>query len=123
MSADIYANQTSVALTPPAIISKVRFDPSKRDLKKIIDNVTFSMGQADFHIEPTISHIAALVTSANLALEDISRIIERYGTATKPERSLWPKLPTIGDYADLDALYDMDEAESAFYRATKHQGW
>lgn len=121
-SADIYANQTCM-LSPPAIVNKVRFDPSKRDLKKIVDDVRFSMGQADFNVEPTISHIATLVTSTSLVLEDISRIIQAYGTATKLEQSLWPKLPTIADYVDLDALYDMDEAESAFYRATKHQGW
>lgn len=124
MSADIYSNQTNIP-TPPAIVSKVRFDPAKRHLSGLVDDLKFSIGHPDIYGESVMARVATMVTSASQesVLGGISKIIRTYGTAAKLEKSLWPRLPTIGDYVDLDALYDMDEAESAFYEAKKRLGW
>lgn len=124
MAADIYLNQTTAAMTPPAIVSKIRFDPDKRHLTSLIDDVGFTAGRPDIHEELVTVRLAAIATSASQAslFEGVNKIIKAYGTAVK-ERALWPQLPTIADYVDLDTLYDMDEVQSAFYGATKRQGW
>ena len=120
MSADIHLNQTNIS-TPPAIVSKVRFDPVRRHLSELADDLKFSRGNPDIYDESIMARVATMVTSASQGsvLESISKIISTCGTAAKLEKPLWPRLPTIGDYVDLDALYDMDEVENAFYEAKK----
>lgn len=125
MAADIYMNQTMAAMPPPTIESKMRFDPNKRLLSSLINEVIYTVGNPDAHEKPAAIRFAVIVTSANQAyiLEGADKIIQAYGTAVKLENALWRQLPTIADYVDLDTLYDVDDVQSAFYDATKHQGW
>lgn len=125
MAADIHLNQTAAVEYPSAIVSKIRFDPTKRHLTSLVHDVGFTAGRPDIHEESIAARLASVTTSASQTpmLECADKIIREYGTAVKLEKALWPQLPTIADYVDLDTLYDMDEVQSAFYEATKRQGW
>lgn len=121
-------DQTTLTENPPAYIRQApTYDPGTNTL---IDSRKLSVmeiftGDSDSYtisIEDQVKHIITAIKKEDIE-NCVIRVAGAQGTAIPASKPLWPFLPTIADYLDINSLYDSEETDKAFIGATKKLGW
>lgn len=104
----------------------IRYDPKNGRLGSPIEDFQLSRGSPVTENDPLIldSMRNRRTGTDNIAIVyEFREQLFKLGTAATRRSPLWPTLPTIANYADLDAIDDLDAVQSAFLKATKRLGW
>lgn len=124
MNADMNMLELQTAINPVAIVHKVKFDPAKNLLSNIVDGSSYQQGEKYIFDISAFDQILKETTFAaqaeNIAASDIA---SKYETSVTKYRNLWGPIPTIEDYFEMEAITDVEEIESAFYKESENLGW
>lgn len=118
MAIDFNMNHTHVIQVAPKV-QAMRFDPEAMRLG--LNSSQFSICKPP--LGPTESLAEKYANRFTSGPSDMFSVWLVSRTAASIVPPLWPRVPTISDYADLDSIDDMDEVENAFYEAAKRLGW
>jgi len=107
---------------PSAYVMK--FDPSKKIIKKVSDNLRIVPSARKTNIFEVIETVLDNRTtmSSHGGVELLAELAMPLGTAVD-HRQQWPTLPKFFDYVEVESLYDADEIEDIFLHAAKKRGW
>lgn len=124
MSVDMNVQELQTAINPVPIVQKVKLDPTKHLLSSIVDGSSYQQGDKYIFDISALDQILKDTTSAvqaeSIAASDIT---SKYETSVTKYKKMWGFIPTIEDYIELDAITNVDEVESAFYKASENLGW
>ena len=124
MSVDVNVQELLTAINPVPIVQKVKLDPTRNLLSSIVDGSSYQLGDKYIFDISAFDQILKDTTSAtqtdSIAASDIA---SKYETTVTKYRKLWGSIPTIEDYFELDAITNVEEVESAFYKASENLGW
>jgi len=120
---DIHVLQTEIER--PSIVSKIKYDPAEKALKSIIEGITFVRGDIYIYDFADFDHVLdeSATSSAQLDVGVANKIASEFETSITKYRKIWGSIPTLDDYFELDALHNVEEVESAFYKASEAYGW
>lgn len=123
MNHDMQDIQTEI--TPQAIVRKVKFDPTQKALKGITEGITYYRGDLYTYESSVLERVLgySATSSPQTDIANANDIASEFETSITKHRKLWGSVPTIKDYFELDALNNVEEVESDFYRASKEFGW
>ncbi len=125
MSVDSTMQNFQIDIFPTPIERRVKYDPSSKSLKTLIDGSDYVRGDVLVYESPTLNRALRNVTTLTPIDEgmDLAAIISEFETSITKHKKIWESIPTIEDYFDLDTINDVDEVESAFYHASEEFGW
>ena len=112
-------------ITPPAIVRKIKYDPTINSLNSFMEGINYFKGEAYPYSMPTLEQIIAnsWTSSTDDEPSDSELLAAKYETSIIKHKKLWENLPAIEDYFELDALNNVEETEIAFYKASEKYGW
>jgi len=125
MSIDNAMQDYQTDIFPPPVERKIKYDPSSKSLRAIINGRDYVRGDIYVYESPILIRVSKDFTNST-SLDDsvnLAAIISEYETSITKYKKTWESIPTVEDYFDLDTINDVDEVEHAFYQASEEFGW
>jgi len=124
MSIDFDIEKFQTHSTPPSsIVSKIKYNPERNSLNALTDGINYIKGDVYFYESSSLRRVLHNATTSVPQEDALSVFVTEYETSITKYKRIWESIPTIEDYFDLDAIANVDEVETEFYKASKEFGW
>ncbi len=89
-----------------------------------LDKIKWEKGDcSNIESNITIGFIQANATASSCSNLILGKELVKATNITTTIKEKWEKIPRYSDYENLEELYDVDEIDELYYKASKKRGW